>query len=182
MSLPKLLAVIAAMPRMADSLRAGSLRLDVFTREDLLELHAIFSDPETHVIGEGPVGSIEETRDWLERRDLRRKEHGVTWYAVRDGGGRLIGNAGLFMGRTAPHPELGFEIRRSEQNRGYGRTAAAAVVGEAHRAGFGEVWATVRDWNVSSLRALSVVGFERERVEMDDRGGLIYLRHGLSES
>lgn len=142
-----------------------------------MELHAIFSDPETHVIGEGPVQSIDETCEWLERRQLRRQEHGVTWYAVRDLGGHLIGNAGLFMGRTAPYPELGFEVRRRDQNQGYGRTAAAAVVHEGHRAGFGEVWATVRDWNVSSLRALTAIGFVRDRVETDERGGLIYLRY-----
>lgn len=159
---------------------AADLRLDVFTIEDLEELHAIFSDPATHVIGEGPVQDIKETRDWLERRELRRQEHGVTWYAVRDAGGQLIGNAGLFMGRTAPHPELGFEVRRAEQGRGHGRTSATAVVREAHRAGFGEVWATVRDWNAPSLRALSAVGFVRDRVETDERGGLIYLRHRSS--
>ena len=124
---------------MADSLSAGSLRLDVFTAGDLAQLHAIFSDPRTHTIGDGPVSDVDQTAAWLKRREQRRREHGVSWYAVRGSTGVMIGTAGLFIGRTGPHPELGFEIRHQEQNRGHGRAAAAAVVGEGHRAGFGEV-------------------------------------------
>jgi [ribosomal protein S5]-alanine N-acetyltransferase len=129
---------------------------------------------------EGPLESIEETRDWLQRRKSRRQEHGVTWYGVRNADGQLIGNAGLFVGRTAPHPELGLEITRSAQRRGFGRAAAAAVVREAHRSGFVEVWATVRPGNAASLRALSAVGFVRVRVETDARGALVHLRHELA--
>ncbi|MFT4166173.1 MAG: GNAT family N-acetyltransferase [Microlunatus sp.] len=108
---------------------------------------------------------------------LRAEEYGIVWYALRvRGEDRIIGNAGLFMGRTNPHPEFGFEIRRSLQGQGYGREAATAVVAEAHRAGFGEVWATVRAWNQPPLCVLSQVGFERDRVK-EDNGPLICLRH-----
>ena len=162
---------------MADSLAAGDLRLDVFTAGDLAELHAIFCDPLTHTIGDGPVTDVDQTAQWLRGREDRRREHGVTWYAVRDATHRMIGSAGLFMGRTDPFPELGFEITRAEQNRGHGRTAAAAVVGEAHRAGFDEVWASVRQRNAASLAALAAVGFERVRTQADERGRLVYLRH-----
>jgi RimJ/RimL family protein N-acetyltransferase len=89
----------------------------------------------------------------------------------------MIGNAGIFMGRTDPHPELGFEIQKAWQCQGYGRAAARAVVEEAHRAGFAEIWATVRQRNIGSLRALDVIGFRRDHVERDDRGELIYLHH-----
>jgi RimJ/RimL family protein N-acetyltransferase len=92
----------------------------------------------------------------------------------------MIGNAGLFMGRAAPYPELGFEIRKAWQRQGYGRAAAWAVVEEAHRAGFEQVWATARGSNIGSLRALEGIGFSRDRVESDDRGDLVYLRHRTS--
>ena len=81
------------------------------------------------------------------------------------------------MGRTGPHPEIGFEVRHADQGQGYGSIAAAAVVAEAHRAGFPEVWATVRGWNVASLHALARVGFVQDRIENDDRGDLVFLLH-----
>ncbi|GAB3460783.1 hypothetical protein GCM10027519_21670 [Kineococcus endophyticus] len=167
---------------MADSLTAGRLRLDVVSTDDLQEVHAIFSDPQTHTVGDGPVSGIDETREWIERRALRRRELGVTWYAVRTPEGRLVGTAGLFVGRARPHPELGFEVRHGDQGRGYGRAAATAVVQEGHRAGFGEVWATVRAWNAASLRALAVVGFVTQWEESDERGALVFLRHVVGGS
>lgn len=167
----------AIVPRMAQTLRAGELTLRVLSLDDLDDLHDIFSDAATHTIGDGPVKSIEETSDWLHRRDERREQHGVAWYAVRRADGALVGNAGLFIGRTGPHPEIGFEVRHADQGQGYGGAAAAAVVAEAHRAGFPEVWATVREWNAASLRALARIGFEQSRVEADPRGALVYLVH-----
>lgn len=162
---------------MADELAAGSLRLRAFGSGDLHELHAIFSDPSTHTIGDGPVRDLEVTRQWLGRRDERRAEYGVTWYAVRDAADQMIGNAGLFMGRTNPHPEFGFEIRHADQGHGYGTAAARVVIAEAHRIGFSEVWATVRAWNAASLIVLGRIGFIADRTEQDARGSLIYLRH-----
>ncbi|MGP5673710.1 GNAT family N-acetyltransferase [Brachybacterium alimentarium] len=167
----------AIVPMMAEKLRAGELTLRVLRLDDLDDLHGIFSDAATHTIGDGPVKSIQETSDWLQRRDERRKQHGVAWYAIRRANGALVGNAGLFIGRTGPHPELGFEVRRADQGQGYGGAAAAAVVAEAHRTGFPEVWATVREWNTASLHALARIGFERNRVEPDARGSLVYLVH-----
>lgn len=162
---------------MSEVLSAGELTLRVLDAGDSTELHAIFADPATHTIGSGPFANIEDTRDWLRRRAERRASHGVAWYGVRRADGALIGNAGLFIGRTGAEPELGFEIRAADQGQGHGARAASAVTAEAHRAGFTRVWATVRPSNVASLRALDRVGFTEDRVEDDDRGGLVYLVH-----
>ncbi|QOR71909.1 GNAT family N-acetyltransferase [Ruania alkalisoli] len=165
------------VPEMAEVLAAGELTLRLLEPADHAELHAIFSDPRTHTIGSGPVRDAEETRQWLDRRRVRRTEHGVAWYAVRRPDGSMIGTAGLLIGRTEPHPEIGFEIRHQDQRRGFGTAAAMAVVAEAYRAGFEQVWATVRPWNVGSLRALDRVGFRPQRVERDEHGELICLLH-----
>jgi RimJ/RimL family protein N-acetyltransferase len=162
---------------MANSLLVEGLTLSVLTLDDLAALHRIFSDPDTHAIGNGSVRDVGVTHAWLQRREQRRQETGVTWYGIRDSSGVMIGNVGIFMGRTDPHPELGFEIQKAWQRQGYGRAAARAVVEEAHRAGFDEVWATVRQWNIGSRRALDAIGFTHDRVECDDRGELIYLQH-----
>ena len=162
---------------MRTSLKSDRLGLRAFTDADAADLHEIFSDPKTHTIGDGPVNDLAVTTDWIRRRQLRFAEHGVVWYAVHvRGHTQLAGSAGLFMGRTNPHPEFGFEIRHALQGRGYGREAAAAVLAEAHRAGFKHVWATVRDWNSASLHILRGLGFEQDRIE-DQNGPLVYLKH-----
>ncbi|PZF09952.1 hypothetical protein DEJ25_13280 [Curtobacterium sp. MCPF17_011] len=71
----------------------------------------------------------------------------------------MIGAGGFLIGRTGLEPEFCFEIDRRFQRRGHGKAVATAVVAEAHRAGFARVWATVRTWNVPSLRALADAGF-----------------------
>jgi RimJ/RimL family protein N-acetyltransferase len=162
---------------MADVLPVGELTLRVLTIGDAPELHLIFSDPTTHTIGDGAIPDIADTRAWLQRRVERRRQHGFAWYGVRRRDSTLIGNVGLFIGRTGVEPELGFEIRSADQRRGYGTRVAAAVVAEAHRVGFVRVWATVRPWNAASLRSLARVGFVQDRREKDDRGGLLYLLH-----
>lgn len=163
--------------RMDDSLQAGDLSLTVLTMRDATELHALFSDPDTHTIGEGPVTQLSETHAWLRRRAQRRFDHGVTWYGVRDAVGTMIGNAGLFIGRTGAEPEIGFEMRKRSQGLGHGTAVAAAVVAEGHRAGFSRIWATVRPSNLASLRALDKVGFRAVREEADSKGSLVYLTH-----
>lgn len=164
------------MSEMASRLTTARVDLRAFQDDDVDGLHAIFSDPNTHVIGDGPVDDISFTREWIRRRHQRRVEHGVVWYAVRlRGEAAVIGTAGLFMGRTEPFPELGFEIHSDQQGIGLGREAAAAVVAEGRRAGFVQIWATVREWNEPSLRALLAVGFGWSRVEHDERGALIFL-------
>ena len=171
------ITVNTTTPRMADALLVGSLHLRVLSLDDAVDLHMIFSDPATHTIGDGPFTDIQRTREWLDRRWQRREQHGVTWYSARLPDETMIGVTGLSFGRTGEQPEFGFEIDHRLQRRGHGRAVAAAVVAEAHRAGFARVWATVRPWNEPSLRALARVGFTRDRVESDHKGDLIYLFH-----
>lgn len=177
----KMRIVSSAAPRMVDALSAGQLRLRALTVEDATELHQlIFSDPATHTIGTGPFTEITQTREWLTRRESRRKRHGVTWYSARADTDSLIGIAGLSYGRTGTEPEFGFEIRHEFQRQGHGGSLATTVVAEAHRAGFARVWATVRPHNAASLRVLARVGFIQDRVGSDDRGDLVYLLHEAS--
>ena len=104
----------------------GRLELRPLGPEHASELHEIFSDPETHTIGEGPFTSLAQTAAWISRRAEAQRQHGLLWYAVRDrADGRTLGNCGLFAGRTgSAEPEIGYEIRRSYQGRGLATEAA----------------------------------------------------------
>jgi RimJ/RimL family protein N-acetyltransferase len=107
------------MPEMAGQFRTARRDLRRFEDSDADELHKIFSDPATQTIGDGPITDFALTREWIRHRHQRQQEHDVVWYSLRLlGTGTMIGNAALFMGRTAPHPELGFEIRLKYQRRG----------------------------------------------------------------
>jgi RimJ/RimL family protein N-acetyltransferase len=79
----------------------GKLELRPFRPEDAAELHEIFSDPETHTIGQGPFTSLIQTAAWISRRAETERQHGLLWYAVRArDDDRILGNCGLFTGRT----------------------------------------------------------------------------------
>ncbi|MGY5766444.1 GNAT family N-acetyltransferase [Brachybacterium sp. DNPG3] len=162
--------------------RGAVLSLRRLTLDDAADLHRIFSDPATHTVLDGPVDDPAITRDWLRRRDEAHRRRGVVWYGVRESRrlgihAPLIGNAGLFFERAGEEPELGFEIRRPFQGRGFGRRIAEAVVAEGHRVGHRRIWAFSRPWNAASRRALARVGFVEVRTEADGRGPLIRLRH-----
>lgn len=153
------------------------LELRPFREEDAAELHEIFSDPETHTIGDGPLTSLAQTAAWISRRAETEREHGLLWYAVRArADGRMLGNCGLFAGRTgSAEPEIGYEIRRSCQGQGLATEAAAAVLDDALASGIRRVWATIRPHNTASLRVASKIGMTPQHTRPDSRGPLIYL-------
>jgi ribosomal-protein-alanine N-acetyltransferase len=88
----------------------------------------------------------------------------------RKGTADVIGYCGLICrGNGSPdEPELVFELLRAAHGCGYATEAGLAVVTWAGEAGYGRLWATVRDWNVASRRVLGKLGFrETGRVERD---------------
>lgn len=161
---------------MASTLTTERLTLGVFRLEDTPELHEIFSDPETYTIGRGPFGHIDETRAWIERRIATYRDLGYSWYGVRlTSTGRLLGNCGLFVGRTGvAEPEIGYMIRRDSQGQGFASEAAAAVMSECARILLARVWATVRPSNAASMRVLSRIGMRLSHTGHDDKGRLHY--------
>ena len=103
-----------------------------------------------------------------------RAEHGEPGPGLlaveRKGTADVIGYCGLiFHGSGSPdEPELAYELLRTAHGRGYATEAGRAVVTWASEAGYGRLWASVRDWNVASRRVLEKLGFrETGRVEPD---------------
>ena len=81
----------------------------------------------------------------------------------RKGAGDVIGYCGLvFQGNGSPdEPELAYELLRAAHGCGYATEAGRAVVTWVSEAGYGRLWATVRDWNVASRRVLEKLGFAK---------------------
>ncbi|MGW0005435.1 GNAT family N-acetyltransferase [Nocardia grenadensis] len=159
------------------SVDTARLALRPFELQDSEELHEIFSDPQTHTIGDGPFTSLEQTRDWIDRRIEARLRSGLVWYAVRDRAtGLLLGNCGVFTGRTGPDdPEIGYEIRQSWQGQGLAGEAARAVLDEALSSGIPRIWATIRPHNTASQRVATRIGLQHHSVGADSKGRLLYL-------
>ncbi|MFC0678563.1 GNAT family N-acetyltransferase [Lysobacter korlensis] len=161
---------------MATTLRTPRLDLAAFVLEDAEGLHALFSDPLTHTFVSGPITDIAKTREWIARRREAHECRGLAWYAIRARSSDvLIGNCGLFLGRTGDDPEIGLEVAHRERGHGIAPEAAAAVLGEAHAAGIRRVWATVRPGNTASLRVLDRIGMRLHRRDDDAHGELLYL-------
>ena len=57
--------MVTADRRMRDSLRTARLTLRLPVPSDADELHAIFSDPRTNTIGDGPFTSPDQTAHWI---------------------------------------------------------------------------------------------------------------------
>ncbi|MBF9128578.1 GNAT family N-acetyltransferase [Plantactinospora sp. S1510] len=162
---------------MRPSLTSRRLDLVAFVSDDVEELHEIFSDPQTHTIGGGPFRDIQQTRAWITRRLISHRDLGLCWYALRERSTqRLVGNCGVFAGRTGiTEPEIGYEIRYDSQRRGYATEAATAVISECARAGLRRVWATVRPANTASLHVLNRTGMILDHHDEDEKGTLLYL-------
>ncbi|MFC4072007.1 GNAT family N-acetyltransferase [Actinoplanes subglobosus] len=165
-----------ARAAMAPSLRTPRLRLDAFTADDAVELHALFADPETNTIGSGPFTTFEQTERWIANRVAAQHDHGLCWYALRcPETGLLIGNCGMLRGRTGfEEPEIGYMIRASHRGRGHAAEAAATVLRECRAAGLGRVWASIRPHNGASRHIVTRLGMHVERTESDEKGELLF--------
>ncbi len=109
---------------------------------------------------------------------------GLTLYAVeRRADADFIGYCGLIIGEAgAEEPEIAFELARRTHGNGYATEAARRVVAEATATGRSRLWATVREWNIASIRVLEKVGFRRSGRETPDldRGITIWMTVDLA--
>jgi hypothetical protein len=87
----------------------GRLELRPFRPEDTAELHEIFSDPETHTIGQGPFTSLAQTAAWISRRAAGLPRPPVT--SFRPGGAAVLGG-----GDAVPGAEGAGEVRGAAES------------------------------------------------------------------
>ncbi|MFD0150175.1 GNAT family N-acetyltransferase [Streptomyces sp. NPDC055721] len=94
--------------------------------------------------------------------------------------GDFIGYCGLIVGRTTvEEPEIAYELFQRVHGNGYATEAARAVLDAAVATGRKRLWSTVGTWNTPSLRVLEKLGFERDRVTMEENGEVAWLTRSL---
>lgn len=102
-------------------IETGRLRLRPYEEDDLVDLHAMFSDPEHMTWYPAPFES-EESRAWLERQRSRHRERGWALLIVEDREtGEFLGTAGPapMLVEGVEHVEIGWHTKPGAQGAGH---------------------------------------------------------------
>jgi [ribosomal protein S5]-alanine N-acetyltransferase len=162
---------------MSFTLETERLSLREMTPGDAPFAFELNSDPEVvQYTGDGPFGSVEEARTFLENySDYRRNGFG-RWAVVLKATGEVIGWCGLKRDRETNEIDLGYRFLRRHWNKGYASEAAIACL----EAGFGQfamdrIVGRARKENSYSIRILEKVGMHHvEDFEEDGESWVLY--------
>ncbi len=146
------------------------LRLRPFTLADSEEIHETYSDPAVwaHIDGVEASRSLTETRRRVDRFIACQRQHGYSFWVVREKRtGALVGDCGLIpRDWRGPEIELGYRFVRSRWGQGFATEAAAAWL----RVGFEQlelerIVAVARADHLASRRVMEKIGMTIEAFE-----------------
>lgn len=148
------------------SLTTSRLLLRPIQRQDADELFSTFSDAEAmRFYGHEPHHSMEETRQWIERRHASyARREAIRWGITLKGDNRVIGSCGFHHFDTGFHrAETGYELNRAYWQQGIMTEAMSAILtyGFADM-GLHRVEAIIDIENEPSARLLRKLGFVYE--------------------
>ncbi|MEV6248656.1 GNAT family N-acetyltransferase [Streptomyces sp. NPDC051742] len=160
---------------MVSHLETERLILRPWAESDAAEFCALLSER-----GKG-TPSVERIRTSIGELLAATETTGIALLPIqRRDEGDFIGYCGLIIGRsTLEEPEIAYELFQRAHGRGYATEAARAVLEAAVATGRQRLWSTVGTWNTPSLRVLEKLGFERDRVSMEDNGEVAWLTRSL---
>ena len=134
--------------------------------EDFGAVRRIHSDPEVMAIY-GGVFTEEGTRDFIQRNLDRYAKDGVSFYAITlKDSGELIGCGGIILQPTDQgiEPEIGYQMRRDQQGRGYATEAALGCMKYAFETfGADHIISLIRPDNIASRRVAEKNGLAVDR-------------------
>jgi [ribosomal protein S5]-alanine N-acetyltransferase len=135
--------------------RTARAAMRPFVEEDL---HALYSDPRvSRWIGD--FSDPARTRRELRHNLRHQAEHGYAFWAVEDGSGNLIGEAGLNHLEAGPEVEVGYTVAPELWGRGLATELAERCVEIGFtELGLDRVVAVVLPGNLASRRVLEKVG------------------------
>ncbi|MEV0321154.1 GNAT family N-acetyltransferase [Streptomyces sp. NPDC050658] len=156
-------------------LETERLILRPWDESDAAEMRALHSER-----GKGTL-TVESVRSDLADMLAATATTGIALLPIqRRAEGDFIGYCGLIVGRsTLEEPEIAYELFQRVHGNGYATEAARAVLDAAVATGRKRLWSTVATWNTPSLRVLEKLGFERDRVSMEENGEVVWLTRSL---
>ena len=145
---------------------ANRVSLRHFTARDVAAIYDIYADPEVmRYWGASPMVAQREAKDFLSeaREDLRLGKC-LQWAIARRSDGQLIGTVAFFkLDTLAGKVEIGFALGRNYWGVGYMQEALQAALGFGfNEIGVRRIEADVDPRNISSIRLLEGLGFQRE--------------------
>ena len=134
--------------------------------EDFEAIRRIHSDPEVMAVYGGAF-TEQGTRDFIQRNLDRYAKDGVSFYAITlKDTGELIGCGGIIMQETDQgiEPEIGYQVRRDQQGRGYATEAARGCMKYAFEVlGADHIISLIRPDNMPSRRVAKKNGLVVDR-------------------
>ena len=149
---------------MEEPIHTERLRLRPFTRDDLDELHAMWSHPEIGPWVGGTHTDRAQSVDELTEHLRHQAEHGFGFWAVEEREtGRLVGEVGLmYFESRGPEIETGWCFVRDTWGRGYAREAATRWLEVAfEELGLERVIAVILPSNERSIRLAESLGMRQ---------------------
>jgi RimJ/RimL family protein N-acetyltransferase len=158
--------MIRPVARVPLPLTTERLLVRAMSEDDVAALHAdVYGDPEVmRWVGDGPLASVEQSRELVRRYVRTQEERGWSFWAVVDrASGVVIGDAGLWpLDDRGPQVELGYTLARAWWGLGLATEAAEAVAAAAFAdLRLDEIFALVDAQNPASARVLEKLGMTR---------------------
>ncbi|MBR1585001.1 MAG: GNAT family N-acetyltransferase [Clostridia bacterium] len=148
------------------------LILREYTWDDLDDLYAILSDPETMRHYPAPY-DLEKTRGWIAWSLDHYARYGFgLWAVVRKDTGEMIGDCGLTIQTIDGEqlPEIGYHIRKADWRKGYGKEAARAVRDWAFRhTDYDTLYSYMKYTNVASYSTALATGMIKVKEYADPK-------------
>ncbi|MBV9425031.1 MAG: GNAT family N-acetyltransferase [Solirubrobacterales bacterium] len=149
------------------------LLLRPFTPGDIEQIHYIYSDPAvwTHIDGVEASRSLTETRRRVDRFITCQRQHGYSFWAVREKRtGELVGDGGLIPRVwRGPEIELGYRFARSHWGQGFATEVATAWLSAAfEHLELERIVAVARADHLASRRVMERIGMTLEAFEGAD--------------
>ena len=148
------------------TLEAGAVRLRQLDALDLVDLHAVFSDPVAmRYWSRPPFADLDETRGYLAAIDAGRERGDLLQWGIENvAGGRVIGTTTLFaIDRRQGRAEIGYILGSSHWGQGHALSALRRLFRYARdEMQLRRIEADVDPRNAASLRLCERLGFQRE--------------------
>jgi RimJ/RimL family protein N-acetyltransferase len=158
-------------------LESERLRLRHFTPEDLDELAAILTDPETMKYYARPF-TVEEAKGWIDQNIERYEVDGFgLWAIVSKEDGEFLGDCGPVRRLVDGYEEveIGWQVKRSRWRQGIASEAGAACRDYAFGTlGLDRVISLIRPENIPSRGVAEKIGMSIEK-EIDYKGMAHYV-------
>jgi len=169
------------------------VRPSLEVREEIEAVRAELLAESPHIMGASRLGDFADPADWIARCEAQTDPATVPddwvrtdqYLLMEDGGGRILGLVSVrhtlgtpFLSELGGH--IGYSVRPSERNRGYGRAQLMLALERCREIGLDKVLLVCDATNEASRRTIISCGGVYERDGVDSSRGVTVQRYWIS--